>query len=139
MNIRVPDPLAVREIEPTDIEGIIHYWLSADPLFLAGLGVDINKMPSREQWMEMLSRQINAPIKDKESYCLIWLAEGRPAGHSNIRPIRFGREAYMHVHVWDGALRKKGWGAQWVRMSLPWYFKNFQLKKIVCEPYALNP
>jgi RimJ/RimL family protein N-acetyltransferase len=139
MNIRTPDRLAVREIEPADLQAIVDYWLSADAPYLAGMGVDINKMPSREQWMEMLSRQISAPIRDKQSYCLIWLAEGRPSGHSNIRPIVFGQEAYMHLHVWNGALREKGWGTEWVRMTLPWYFKNFELKKIVCEPYALNP
>jgi len=139
MNKSIPDGLSVREMEAGDIESIIRYWLSADASYLAGMGVDIDKMPSREQWTEMLARQIALPLRDKESYCIIWLADGRPSGHSNIRPIVFGQEASMHLHVWEGSLRKEGRGLQWLRMTLPWYFEKFQLKKIVCEPYALNP
>ena len=44
----------------------------------------------------------------------------------------------MHLHMWNSDLRKKGIGTELVKMSLPYFFENLQLKKIYCEPYALN-
>jgi RimJ/RimL family protein N-acetyltransferase len=133
------DILSVREIEPADIEVLTQYWLSADPLFLSGMGVDVDKVPTRSQWIQMLSEQIKAPLEEKQSYCIIWQLDGRSIGHSNARPIVFGEEAYMHLHLWDQPVRKKGLGEELVKMTLPYFFQNLQLKKLYCEPYALNP
>ena len=133
-----PDSLSIKEMEPADIEAIVRYWVSAEPSFLKGMGVDVQKMPSHEQWIEMLSEQINVPFEQKRSYCLIWQLDGRSIGHSNARPIVFGQEAYMHLHLWDATVRKKGLGTELVRMTLPYFFKNLKLKKLYCEPYALN-
>jgi RimJ/RimL family protein N-acetyltransferase len=133
------DVLSVREIEPADIEVLAQYWLSADLVFLSGMGVDVDKVPTRSQWIQMLSEQIKTPLEEKQSYCIIWQLDGRSIGHSNTRPIVFGEEAYMHLHLWDQTVRKKGLGVELVKMTLPYFFQNLQLKKLYCEPYALNP
>ena len=131
--------LSVREIAPPDIPALTAYWFKADPVFLKGMGVDVDKRPTQAQWIRMLSEQIALPIQERQSYCLIWESDGRAIGHSNVRPIIFGEEAYMHLHLWDAGVRKKGMGAALVRMSLPWFFENLRLKRLFCEPYALNP
>jgi RimJ/RimL family protein N-acetyltransferase len=131
--------LSVREMHKSDIDSIIHYWLGADTSFLEGMGADITKMPSREEWAEMLEEQVRTPIKEKKSYCIIWLLGGVPVGHSNINKIVYGEEAYMHLHLWKSNLRKKGIGTELVRLTLPYFFENFKLKILYCEPYALNP
>jgi RimJ/RimL family protein N-acetyltransferase len=131
--------LSVREMRQDDIELIIQYWLSADPVFLAGMGVDLSKMPSKEEWNKMLHEQLSQSYKEKKSYCMIWLVDGEPVGHSNVNKIIFGEEAYMHLHLWKPGKRKKGFGVELVRKTIPWFFQNLQLKKLYCEPYALNP
>lgn len=131
--------LAVREMQQEDFEHIINYFLFADPAFLEGMGVDLAKIPPREQWQEMLNEQLQQSYTDKKSYCLIWLVDAVAIGHSNVNKIIFGEEAYMHLHIWQNVARKKGMGTELVKMGLPFFFKNLQLKKICCEPYALNP
>jgi len=131
--------LSVREIQQTDIEHIIRYWLTADPLFLTGMGVDLNKMPSKEEWTTMLTEQLTQVYPEKKSYCMIWLVDNKAIGHCNVNKIKFGEEAYMHLHVWNNEFRKKGMGTDLVKMSLPYFFENLELKKIYSEPYALNP
>lgn len=131
--------LSVREIQQSDIPLIIDYWLSADHDFLVGMGVDVSKLPSREQWLAMLPQQLEQPYEEKQSYCMIWLADGQPVGHSNVNKIVFGEEAYMHLHLWKPDVRQKGMGVELVKMTLPWFFKNLKLKILFCEPYALNP
>jgi len=133
------DVLTVREIQESDIDLITRYWQKADSLYLQGLGVDLSKMPSEQEWKSMLLNQIQTPIEQKQSYCMIWLVNGRPIGHSNVNKIIFGQEAYMHLHIWDPAFRKHGYGSRFVKITVPHFFTALQLKTLYCEPYALNP
>jgi RimJ/RimL family protein N-acetyltransferase len=131
--------LTVREIQEADIERIINYWLNADAAFLQGMGVDVTKLPTREQWVQMLSEQINTPIDKKRSYCIIWEVNNTPIGHCNTNPIAFGEEAYMHLHIWKPGARKKGFGVALIKRTLPYFFHQLQLQRLYSEPYALNP
>ena len=87
----------------------------------------------------MLSEQIEQPYAQKKAYCIIWLLDGAPVGHSNINQITFGEQAYMHLHLWKNDSRQRGLGTEFVRLTLPFFFENFRLKRLFCEPYALNP
>jgi RimJ/RimL family protein N-acetyltransferase len=129
----------VREITIPDIELIINYWTNASDEFLTAMGVDLLKMPGKEFWNQMLTEQLTLPYKEKKSYCIIWMLNGKPTGHSNVNKIIFGEEAYMHLHIWDQSIRQKGLGQNFINMTLPYFFEKLELKKIYCEPYALNP
>ncbi len=131
--------LSVRELKQDDIEYIVQYWLNADNDFLTSMGVDLAKLPSKASLTTMLLNQLNQAYPEKQSYCIIWEVDQQPVGHSNINKIKFGEEAYMHLHLWNSDLRQKGMGAKLVKMSLPFFFKNCQLKQLHCEPYAYNP
>ena len=130
--------LSVREIQESDIDLITRYWLGSDAQFLKAMGVDPSKIPGKEEWRTMLMEQIHAPLEEKKSFCIIWQLDNIPSGHSNINKISFGQEAYMHLHLWNNETRRKGVGAALVKMTLPWFFEKYQLKKLYCEPYALN-
>lgn len=131
--------LSTRELLPGDVQLIVNYWQTAEPAFLLGMGVDLKKMPPPEQLKEMIADQLNHPYENKKAYAIIWLVNGGPVGHCNVNKIIFGEEAYMHLHLWNNDTRQKGIGASLVKMTLPWFFKNLQLKNLYCEPYALNP
>ncbi len=131
--------LSAREIKMEDIPALIRYWIDADPAFLTGMGVDLAKMPKKEAFEEMLAEQLELLYEEKKSYCIIWLVDDEPVGHSNINKIIFGNEAYMHLHLWNTGERKKGIGTALVHLTLPFFFENIKLQKLYCEPYALNP
>ncbi|MDQ3142367.1 MAG: GNAT family N-acetyltransferase [Bacteroidota bacterium] len=130
--------LSVRELISTDSELITNYWLQARPEFLTGMGVDLAKVPTRSEWEQMLSAQLTQSYKDKKSYCLIWLLNQIPVGHCNINKILFGKEGYMHIHMWNHNDRTKNLGTSFIRMCLPYFFTNYSVEKLYCEPYALN-
>ena len=115
------EKLSVREIQQKDIELIINYWLNADKAFLENMGVDVNKMPTRESWVNMLSQQLYQSYHEKKSYCIIWQVDGKAAGHSNVNKIIFGQEAFMHLHLWKKDIRKSGLGTELVKMTLPYF------------------
>lgn len=131
--------LKVRPLVQEDIPFISNYWQTASADYLRGMGADIAKLPPAEEFELMLSYQLQLPVEEKKAFALIWEIEGKPSGHSNINEIEFGNQAKMHLHIWNYANRRKGVGTELVRMSIPFYFKNFELRKLVCEPYALNP
>jgi RimJ/RimL family protein N-acetyltransferase len=131
--------LSIREIQHQDIDLICNYWLNSSESHLLGMGVDVKKVPSREVLTLMLNDQLNAPIQQKKAYCIIWENEGKAIGHSNTNPTKYGEEATMHLHLWNSESRKKGMGAELLKMTLKRFFEDLKLKKLYCEPYALNP
>lgn len=131
--------LSARPIELKDVENLLDYWSNADPEFLRGMGADPAKMPVREEFQNMLTNQIKLDFKDKQSFATIWELDGQPIGHCNVNKIVFGKEAYMHLHVWNNQNRQSGLGQQLVRLSLPWFFTKLELDVLYCEPYSLNP
>lgn len=131
--------ISVRELSTNDIDLIADYWLNSDPDFMVGMGVDLAKLPSREGLNNMLQEQLNLPMDQKQAYALIWEIDGKPVGHSNVNGIEYGKQATMHLHLWNSTNRKKGLGSELLKKSLPFYFDNLKLEVLYCEPYALNP
>lgn len=131
--------LSIRELSRSDIPHIANYWLNSPPEHLLMMGADPSKLPARSQFSQMLGRQIVSHYKRKENYALIWLIDGVPSGHCNVNKIKFGEEAYMHLHMWEADKRQKGMGTALVKLALPYFFERLELKTLFCEPYAHNP
>src|SRR5678816_4397964 len=93
--------LTVREIQQRDVALIVSYWLESDPLFLQSIGVDLTKIPERGQLTAMIEEQLTQSYEEKKAYAIIWEIDGKAAGHSNVNKIIFGKEAYMHLHLWN--------------------------------------
>ncbi len=130
--------ISVREIQIKDVDLIVAYWLESDLDHLTSMGVDLNKLPTRKQLSTLLTEQIKTSLVDKQSYALIWVLNGKPVGHSNVNGIHFAKKATMHLHLWNSTTRKQGMRTEFVKQSLPFYFDNLKLEKLICEPYALN-
>jgi [ribosomal protein S5]-alanine N-acetyltransferase len=131
--------IAVREMKAKDAELIVRYFLDATPDFLKGMGVDQSKLPKYDDWMSMIHSDLEKPMEEKQFFYVMWLYENKPIGHSNINKIVYGQEAYMHLHLWSADRRHQGIGTSLVRLSLPYYFRNFKLNELFCEPYSENP
>jgi RimJ/RimL family protein N-acetyltransferase len=130
--------LTVRDLQINDIEKIVDYFVMADTEFLYGMGADKSKLPSREAWIKKLELEVQKPLSTKEFYYIIWLLDNQAIGHSNINTIEIGKSATMHLHLWDIKNRKSGLGLDFLKMTIPYYFNNFGLEKLICEPYSKN-
>jgi len=130
--------LTVREIQQSDIPKITYYWVNSKPDFLVHMGVDLSKIPTPESLSSILAEQLVQDYDKKGAYCMIWLLNDEPIGHSNVNKINFGKDASMHLHLWDANFRDRGYGVDFVKMSLPYFFDNLQLENIYSEPHAQN-
>jgi RimJ/RimL family protein N-acetyltransferase len=139
MAIALPNQkTSVRYLEINDHKNIVDYFLNADKDFLISLGVDISKLPSRQEWLDILSSNFELSIYQKKFFYIIWLIDTEAVGHSNINKIIFEDEAYMHLHIWDKQTRQKGIGVEFLKLTIPYYFDIFKLENLFCEPAAFN-
>jgi len=131
--------ISSREMQSNEIELMVDYFLNANSNFLTGMGVEINKLPSKKNWITKLQSDFKKPIEEKEFFYIIWKIDNSPVGHSNISHINFGKNAKMHLHLWNSANRQSGIGTNLIQQTIPYYFNIFKLEKLICEPYAENP
>ncbi len=122
-----------------EYEGVLDYFFQADEVFLRAMGVDPAKLPRRDAWLDRLLADLGREDREKETYYLAWSNDGAPVGHSNVNKIIYGKEAYMHLHIWDRRFRKSGLGTAFLRESTNTFIQKFELKNLYCEPYAENP
>src|SRR2546425_7524132 len=118
---------------------MLDYFYKADEPFLRGMGVDPLKLPQRDKWLDALLVDHEKPDKERDRFYLVWIFRGQRVGHSSINNIIHGTEAFIHLHLWNSQLRRAGLGTEFVGRSVNFYFERFNLKKLVCEPWAGNP
>jgi len=133
------DKLTIREIQASDIPDIVQYWLGSDKLYLSGMGVEPARLPTAEQLTSNLQSQIETPVEKRSSFCIIWQLNGRSIGHSNTNPTNFGKDAFMHLHLWYPEVRSKGMGTKLLQLTVFRFFEVLKLKDLYCQPYSLNP
>ncbi len=131
--------ILVQKMEREDIESIVNYFLNASTDYLLGMGAEPSKLPDKATWTAYLETELSKENADKDIFYTIWQVNGKKIGHSNINNITFGQEANMHLHMWKPENRRKGIGTRLVGNSIAVFFKEFELEKIICEPYAFNP
>ncbi len=121
-----------------EYELMVDYFYKADDAFLRGMGVDRLKLPQRDEWLDALLIDHEKPDRERDRFYLVWIFRGRRVGHSSINKIVPDAEAFIHLHLWNSQLRRAGLGTEFVRRSANFYFERFNLKKLVCEPWAEN-
>jgi len=126
-------------MEASDLDKIADYWLLSSPEHLQGMGVDLAKLPDRASLIQGLNNQINLPDHQKQSLAFIAEINGQASGHCNVNQIQLGKQAHMHLHIWDHHHRMKGMGSKMVSLALPHFFRRLNLQEIFCEPFAENP
>jgi [ribosomal protein S5]-alanine N-acetyltransferase len=122
-----------------EYEVMLDYFYNADDPFLRGMGVDRLKLPERHKWFDALLADHDKPDEERDRFYLVWIFRGKRVGHSSINKIVPGSEAFIHLHLWNSQLRRAGLGTEFVRRSAKFYFERFNLKKLICEPWAGNP
>jgi [ribosomal protein S5]-alanine N-acetyltransferase len=127
-------PFSSRE----EYELMLDYFYKADDAFLCGMGVDRLKLPERDKWLDALLVDHEKPGEERDRFYLVWMFRGERVEHSSINKIVRGIEAFIHLHLWSARLRKAGLGTEFVRKSANFYFERFDLKKLICEPWAGN-
>lgn len=131
--------LTVRPFESAvEYRRMIDYFLDGGDDFLLGMGVDLAKLPEREDWLQAALADHARPDHDKRRFYVAWLRGDEQVGHSSISHIQPHEVAHVHLHLWRPELRRNGLGSKLVARSLDVYFERFALQRIASEPFADN-
>ena len=130
---RIARPMALSEVGL-----IIDYFHQASPEYLNSLGLDPSRLPDRAQWKALWERQFDLPLEQRKTFLVLWELGGDPVGFSTSDKIKFGQEAYMHLHILHPERRQAGHGVFFVRETARIYFDTLLISQLFCEPYALN-
>lgn len=131
--------LTVRDMALDDMDFRIGYFHDAPAELLAVMGVDPDLMPDRAAWAQLYEADFARPLEDRDSFGVVWQVDGDPIGFSTVSHIRFGDEAFMHLHIVDPDRRASSLGTEFVRMSADRYFDVLRLRRLFSEPPAFNP
>jgi RimJ/RimL family protein N-acetyltransferase len=132
------DKPVARLMELSEVDVIIDYFHQASPEFLNRLGVDPVKLPEPARWRAHYAHEFSLPVEKRKSLLVLWLAGGEPIGFSTADKIKLGEEAYMHLHITRPELRRAGAGTELVKQTARIYFDTLKIRRLFCEPYALN-
>jgi RimJ/RimL family protein N-acetyltransferase len=130
--------LRVREMELSEVDIRIDYFHDSTDEYLTKLGVDRQLLPSRRAWREWYDADYARPIRERENYSLVWLLDGEIVGFSSTDQIRFGEQAFMHLHIVKHDRQRSGLGTKFVKLSAEKYFDALQLRRLYCQPNAFN-
>ncbi len=130
--------LTVREMQLADVGIRVDYFHDASDEHLRTLGVGRSLLPARQAWMVSHEEDFARPMRERESYSLVWELDGRPVGFSSTDHIVFGTEAFMHLHILRRPERQVGLGTEFVKLSAQRYIQVLELERLYCEPNAFN-
>ena len=115
----------------SDYERVVDYFVDADEAFLTGMGVDPNKLPDREAWLNRLLPDLTRPDSQKQTFYVGWDYEGTRIGHCNMNPLSYGDQAFVHLHLWDRTARRAGFGTEF-------FTNNIVMKRYACSVCTVN-
>jgi RimJ/RimL family protein N-acetyltransferase len=128
----------VREMTLAETSVVVDYFRLATPEHLEMLGVDPSRLPDPITWSERFKQLYTLPLERRWGFFLVWQLDGRSVGFSSCDKIRFGEEAFMHLHVTETDSRRQGIGHACVSKSVEMYFSVLKLRRLYCEPNAFN-
>ena len=129
----------MRWADEDDYPRVVDYFHGASDAYLLGMQVDRARLPARDEWLARLLADHRRADREKETCFTVWELDGARAGHSNINRLTFGEEAFIHLHFWQAASRRRGAGTSLFRRTAEMMVKRFQLRRLLCEPWAHNP
>lgn len=130
--------LDVREMRLDETGIIVDYFHSATPEHLDTLGVDPTRLPDPTRWRQRFELEHAKPLPERDTFQVVWLLDDEAVGFSTVDKLQFGEQANMHLHIVEPDRRQSGMGVQFVRLSARLYFETLQLRRLFCQPNALN-
>jgi len=132
------ESIDVREMILEDVNIRIDYFHGSSDDHLRMLGVDRALLLTPAQWRDFYEQDYAKPIEQRVNDSLLWLLEDEVIGFATTDHIDFGIEAFMHLHITQPHLRSDGLGARFIVRSAAIFFDVLHLKRLLCEPNALN-
>jgi len=129
--------VTLRDLEEGDIETIVDYWHESDPAFLQSLGVDLNKLSSKEETRRRLWSSLAADQSPPSRAYFVVTAGDELLIYTNLN-FASAEEACAHFHVLKPGLRSKGVSYFLFPEAIRVFFERFPIQKLVMQTSPHN-
>jgi len=96
-----------------------------------------DKLPNELERTQTIEKEVDLTLEAKKVFYFLWIHNHKYVGHSKLTFLEYGKEASMNLYLWNPSARKKGLGLSFLNQCDSYYFEYFNLKTLICEPYAL--
>jgi ribosomal protein S18 acetylase RimI-like enzyme len=100
--------LVVRDLHDEDIDVFISYWHDSPDEYLDFLGVDRDKLGSRDDTRARFRQSIRSGDDDQERIVIVGTLGDSIFGYANLHFA--GADTYLHAHIVDPTVRRQGVG-----------------------------
>jgi len=130
--------LSVRPLRLDEVGVRIDYFHDASDEHLRLMGVQRERLMSREAWREFYEEDFARPVRDRANYLVGWKQDGELVGMAIADQFTFGEQGFMHLHILNPDRRHSGLGTEFVKLTAAHLFSVLQLKRLYCQPNAFN-
>lgn len=129
--------VTVRDIELQDIGPIADYWHDSDSEYLESIGVDINKIVSRDITISTFESALPNIRGDQDRIVLIFEVDNKIIGYTNVNFNQTG-DPFAHVHITDYKYRNKGIIPSVFFKVITVFYDYFNIKKLYLQTNIKN-
>jgi RimJ/RimL family protein N-acetyltransferase len=131
------EELVLRDLVESEIEVFVDYWHESPPEYLDFLGVDREKLGTREDTRERFRRSIRSGDPRQERVVLVLTLAGRPIAYANLHFVH-PMENYLHAHVVDPDMRDQGIASLLLLRTLQAVFDSFPIERLIIQTRPTN-
>lgn len=128
----------MRDISSGDIDEIVSYWHDSDGDFLTSIGVNLEKIVSRETTQEIFSRSLPENRNKKDRVTLVFVADDILIGYTNLNFSEHNDEVYAHVHLIKPEYRNKGIVPSLFADVIGVFYRHFNVGQLILQTNTKN-
>src|SRR5215208_6894818 len=88
----------IRDIEESDLEILLSYWHDTDPAYLASIGVNLEKLVTKEVTRSRFLASIPGAQEPRERATFVVTSDGQLVAYTNLN-FKSMDEVYVHLHT----------------------------------------
>ena len=137
-SVQVSDrTIELRDIQEEDVAPIVRYWHDSDHRYLESLGVDINKLRTREETAALFKKSLRATRAPFDRATLVFSDNEKAIGYTNLN-YRDEGVAYAHVHILYPEYLGLGFMSELFQPAVRVFFTEFPTRELRFETSTTN-
>jgi RimJ/RimL family protein N-acetyltransferase len=128
---------ALRDLEPDDLDALVHFWFESGDDFLDFLGIDRLRLGTPDDTRERFRRAIPTGDQDQKSIAFAITLDGRLAGYTLLN--RYAPDSnYSHWHIINPDLRGAGLSTALYPHRMKTYFDVVPISRLIHQTRTRN-
>jgi hypothetical protein len=128
---------ALRDLVPSDIDAVLHYWYTSGDDYLDALGIDRSRLGSTDQTRQRFLRAIRSSDPNQQSLAFAITLNREFVGYTLLN--RYApADNYSHWHITNPRLRATGLSTALYPHRIQMYFDSVRMERLTHQTRTTN-